>query len=183
MKKEKIIIPEQKKTKKEIVKMLLANNKLTSEDETDLIDLLFDESITIDIDKQEEAKKTKGDRVADRLSEVAGSWAFIITFSCFLVIWICLNVFYFPNAKVDPYPFTLLNLMLSCIAALQAPIIMMSQNRQSKKDSLRNHNDYRIDLKSELILECLHDEMNNIIKTQKEILKVLNTEKNEDEKK
>lgn len=86
------------------------------------------------------------------------------------------------ESRVDPYPFILLNLVLSCIAAIQAPIIMMSQNRQAKKDSLRNQNDYRTDLKSELILESLYDHINDILNNQKEIIKLLQEgDKNEDD--
>ena len=93
----------------------------------------------------------------------------------FLIVWIILNLYLLD--KVDPYPFVLLNLVLSCIAALQAPIIMMSQNREAKKDRLRSSNDYKTDLKSELILEELHSKMNKIIKNQNEILKYLNNDK------
>lgn len=178
-KKQKIVLkePEKKKTKKEIVKMLLTEKELSSEDEEELLNLLFNETVVIDIDKQEESKMTKGDKIADKLSEVAGSWSFIISFIVFLLIWIALNAFLFiGNFEIDPYPFTFLNLLLSCLAALQAPVIMMSQNRQAKKDSLRNHNDYRIDLKSELILECLHDEIKQVLKNQREILKEMKTE-------
>ena len=102
---------------------------------------------------------------------VAGSWRFIICFCLFLFFWIIVNIVIFDG--VDPYPFILLNLLLSCLAALQAPIIMMSQNRQAKKDSLRSRNDYRIDLKSEIILEHLHDRQEEIIKNQKVILKYI----------
>ena len=117
---------------------------------------------------------TKGDKFADRLSEIAGSWTFIILFILFLLGWVILNtVIMSTEEAIDPYPFILLNLVLSCIAALQAPIIMMSQNRQAEKDSLRNQNDYRTDLKSELILESLHDQMNSILKNQKQILKYI----------
>ena len=140
---------EKRKTKKEIVKMLLKNNSLDEKDEEELLDLLIDQPISIDVDKQEEAKMTFGDKVADKVSEIAGSWGFILGFSLFLVFWIVLNGFILTgNNKIDSYPFILLNLLLSCIAALQAPIIMMSQNRQAAKDSLRNQNDYRTDLKS-----------------------------------
>ena len=165
---------EKRKTKKEIVKMLLMNNELDEKDETELFDLLIDQPIAIDVDKQEEAKMSFGDRVADKVSEVAGSWTFIIIFVLFLVGWVILNtVIFVSGSEIDPYPFILLNLVLSCIAAIQAPIIMMSQNRQAKKDSIRNQNDYRIDLKSELILEELHDKMDIILKNQKEIMKKL----------
>lgn len=181
-----VIIMEKRKTKKEIVKMLLKNNSLDERDEEELLDLLIDQPISIDVDKQEEAKMTFGDKVADKVSEIAGSWGFILGFSLFLVFWIVLNGFILTgNNKIDSYPFILLNLLLSCIAALQAPIIMMSQNRQAAKDSLRNQNDYRTDLKSELILEELHNQMDTIIKNQKKIMKSLdnNQEGENNEKK
>ena len=177
---------EKRKTKKEIVKMLLKNNSLDEKDEEELLDLLIDQPISIDVDKQEEAKMTFGDKVADKVSEIAGSWGFILAFSLFLVFWIVLHGFILTgNNKIDSYPFILLNLLLSCIAALQAPIIMMSQNRQAAKDSLRNQNDYRTDLKSELILEELHNQMDTIIKNQKKIMKSLdnNQEGENNEKK
>ncbi|MBO5138373.1 MAG: DUF1003 domain-containing protein [Bacilli bacterium] len=162
---------EKKTTKKEIVKMLL-NMEIGEQDEAELLDLLVEQPISIDIDKQEEAKMKLGDKIADKISEVAGSWTFIILFLLFLTGWITLNVFILEeNKRIDPYPFILLNLLLSCIAALQAPVIMMSQNRQAAKDSLRNQNDYRIDLKSELILEELHDKMDSILENQKNIIK------------
>lgn len=165
---------EKRKTKKEIVQMLL-NNSLEEKDEEELLDLLVDQPISIDVDKQEEAKMSMGDRIADKLSEIAGSWTFIIIFIAFLVGWIILNTIILSKGEeIDPYPFILLNLVLSCIAAIQAPIIMMSQNRQAAKDSLRNQNDYRIDLKSELILEELHDKMDRILKNEKIILKYIN---------
>ena len=165
---------ERRRTKKDIVKMLLRNNELEEQDEEELLNLLIDQPIAIDVDKQEEAKMTKGDKFADRLSEIAGSWTFIILFILFLLGWVILNtVIMSTEEAINPYPFILLNLVLSCIAALQAPIIMMSQNRQAEKDSLRNQNDYRTDLKSELILESLHDQMNSILKNQKQILKYI----------
>lgn len=161
---------EKKKTKKEIVKMLL-NQNLETEDEEELIDLLIDNSIAVDVDKQDKDNEKFGDRVADKITEFAGSWGFILGFTMFLILWIILNLTIFKN--LDPYPFILLNLLLSCIAALQAPIIMMSQNRAAKKDSMRSKNDYKTDLKSELILEELHDKMEKIISNQNKILKEL----------
>lgn len=170
---------EKRKTKKEIVKMLLRNNALDEKDEEELLDLLIDQPISIDVDKQEEAKMSFGDKIADRVSEIAGSWTFIILFVGFLIAWIIFNTVILTKEKaIDPYPFILLNLVLSCIAAIQAPIIMMSQNRQAAKDSLRNQNDYRTDLKSEIILETLHDHIELIIKNQNKIIKALE-EKNE----
>ena len=171
---------ERKRTKNDIVRMLLRNNELEEQDEEELLNLLIDQPIAIDVDKQEEAKMTKGDRFADKLSEIAGSWTFIFLFIAFLLGWIILNtVVLVEGEAIDPYPFILLNLVLSCIAALQAPIIMMSQNRQAEKDSLRNQNDYRTDLKSELILESLHDQMNLILKNQRQILKHIKEQEEE----
>ena len=167
---------EKRRTKKEIVKMLLKNNELAEQDEEELLDLLIDQPISIDVDKQEEAKMTTSDRIADKVSEVCGSWLFIIVFMAFLIGWIILNtVILLGDKAIDPYPFILLNLVLSCVSALQAPIIMMSQNRQAAKDSLRNQNDYRTDLKSELILESLHDQMEVILRNQKRIFRYIQT--------
>ena len=157
--------------KKELVKKLL-KQEINIEDEDDLIEMLIDRPITIDVDKQEDKTLTTGEKLADKLSEIAGSWGFILGFSIFIIIWIIINGIISQKAS-DPYPFVLLNLILSCLASLQAPIIMMSQNRQAKKDSLRNQNDYQIDLKSELILERLHEEMQESIKNEKTIIKML----------
>ena len=165
---------EKKRTKQEIVKMLL-NQNLETENEDELIELLIDKPIAVDIDKQDKQSEKIGDKIADKLTAIAGSWPFIIGFSIFLILWIVLNVYIFKN--LDPYPFILLNLVLSCIAALQAPVIMMSQNRAAKKDSLRAQNDYRTDLKSELILEELHDKMEKILANQNKILKYIEQEK------
>ncbi len=164
-----------KLTKKDIVTMLLRNKELAEKDEEELLDLLVDQPIAIDVDKLEDTNLSFGDRVADKVSEVAGSWTFIILFVGFLLFWIILNTIILTSGKeIDPYPFILLNLVLSCIAAIQAPIIMMSQNRQAHKDSLRNQNDYRIDLKSELILEELHDKMDEILENQEKIMDYIN---------
>ena len=156
-------------TKKDLVKKLL-KQEINIEDEDDLIEMLINKPITIDVDKQEEIKLSFGDKLADKISEVAGSWLFIVLFISFLVFWIILNTIILSKDKqIDKFPFVLLNLLLSCLSALQAPIIMMSQNRQSKKDSLRNQNDYKVDLKSELILEELHDKIELVLKEQKRI--------------
>ena len=154
--------------------MILKQN-LEEKDEEEIIDLLINNPISIDVDKENDAKMTMGDKVADKLSEIAGSWTFIILFSCFLIFWIILNMYLLKKA-IDPYPFILLNLLLSCLAALQAPIIMMSQNRQAKKDSIRNKNDYFINIKSELILEQLHDRLEKVIRNQEKILNYLKDE-------
>ena len=147
------------------------------EDEDELLDMLVSSPIAVDVDKVTNENATFGDKVADKITEIAGSWGFIIGFTLFLIGWILLNVYAFEN--VDPYPFILLNLVLSCIASLQAPIIMMSQNRQAKKDILRSRNDYKTDLKSELILEELHDKITAIEKNQKKILEYIETKEQE----
>ena len=104
---------EKRKTKKEIVKMLLKNNELEEQDEEELLNLLIDQPISIDVDKQEEAKMTKGDRIADKVSEIAGSWGFILGFSSFLIFWVILNsVILKGNLQIDEYPFILLDLLL-----------------------------------------------------------------------
>lgn len=161
---------EKKKTKKEIVKMLL-NQDSALEDEDELLDMLVSSPIAVDVDKVTNENATFGDKVADKITEIAGSWGFIIGFTLFLIGWILLNVYAFE--KLDPYPFILLNLVLSCVAALQAPVIMMSQNRAAKRDSMRAQNDYKTDLKSELILEELHDKMDKIVSNQDKIIKML----------
>ncbi len=168
------------KKKKEIVKMLL-NQNLEEKDEEEILDLLINNSITIDVDKENDRNMTFGERLADKISEVIGSWAFIISFCLFLLLWVIVNGYLMINA-LDPYPFILLNLLLSCLASLQAPIIMMSQNRQAKKDTIRNKNDYHTDLKSELILESLHDDLDKILKNQNKILEYIkNKEKDNNE--
>ena len=159
--------------RKKIVKMLLNNTELDTKDEAELIDLLIDQPLSIDVDKLQDSKMSFGDKVADKVSEKAGSWGFIILFIMFLIAWIIINGVLLKEHAFDEYPFILLNLFLSCVAAIQAPIIMMSQNRQAAKDSLRNQNDYRTDLKSEIILETLHDQILEIKKEQKKIIKML----------
>ena len=166
---------ENKNSKKEIVKLLLKKD-INVTDEEDLINMLINEPISVDTDKESDLNRSFGDYLADRITEIAGSWPFIIGLVIFLLLWIILNIFILTNA--DPYPFILLNILLSCIAALQAPIIMMSQNREAKKDRLRSSNDYKTDLKSELMLEDLHNKMSQIIKNQNKIINILTEEDN-----
>ena len=157
------------KRKREIVNMLL-HQKLDTTDEEELIDMLIDSPIAVDVDKEEAKNMTFGEKIADKFSAIAGSWTFIFLFTIFLLVWIIVNALVLKDKAIDPYPFILLNLVLSCIAAIQAPIIMMSQNREAKKDSLRNQNDYKTDLKSELILEDLHHKMETLINNQNRII-------------
>lgn len=164
-------------SKREIVRKLL-KQEISVEDENELIEMLIERPITLDVDKEEDKDLTKGEKLADKLSEVAGSWGFIIGFSIFIIIWIIINTVILQKAS-DPYPFVLLNLVLSCLASLQAPIIMMSQNRQAKKDSLRSQNDYQVDLKSELILERLHEEIQESLRNERLIIKMLKEDEEE----
>lgn len=126
--------------------------------------------LTEKIDTDEALAPTFGQRVADRVATFGGSWTFILSFCSFLIIWILINVFWFNNQGFDPYPYILLNLILSCIAALQAPVIMMSQNRQEEKDRVRSKNDYMINLKSELEIRMLHEKIDHLIMHQQEEL-------------
>jgi uncharacterized membrane protein len=112
---------------------------------------------------RDQEEKTFGERMADRFTAGAGSWTFILTFLVFIAIWIGLNVAA-ATQHWDPYPFILLNLLLSCIAAIQAPIILMSQNREEARDRVRSEADYDVNLKAELLLEHLTQEM-EVLKT------------------
>lgn len=113
---------------------------------------------------------TRGQKISDRVARFGGSWSFIILFFVLLVIWILFNSYGPGSDKFDPYPFILMNLILSCIAALQAPIIMMSQNRQEEKDRKRNENDYLINLKAELELRSLHQKIDVLLEEQIKVL-------------
>ena len=161
---------ETNKRKEQLVKILI-NKDFEVTDEDELIEMLLDNPTAIDSDKEEDERRTFGDKLADKVTQIAGSWGFIIGFCVFLILWMIINTILL--VRFDEYPFILLNLILSCIAALQAPVIMMSQNRAAKKDSLRSLNDYKTDLKSELILEVLHEQIKDIQISQKKILKLL----------
>lgn len=114
--------------------------------------------------------RTFGQLVADKVADFGGSWKFIILFGVFIVFWILANIYILYNKGFDPYPFILLNLILSCLAALQAPVIMMSQNRQEEKDRERARKDYMINLKSELEIRMLHEKLDHLVRHQQEEL-------------
>ena len=113
---------------------------------------------------------TRGQRWADRIASFGGSWKFLEIFGAFLFCWMLLNIVWLHEKGFDPYPFILLNLILSCIAAVQAPVIMMSQNRQEEKDRERAKNDYMVNLKSELEIRMLHEKIDQLLITQEENL-------------
>lgn len=122
--------------------------------------------MTENADRQE--KLSFGQRASDAVAKFAGSWAFIFSFIAIMVLWMLLNILMADKA-FDAYPFILLNLVLSCIAAVQAPLIMMSQNRQEAKDRERAENDYKVNLKSELIVDDLHKKLDRVLENQKEL--------------
>lgn len=160
--------------KEKLVKMILnKTDNDTMDNFEELFDMLINEPIAINVDKEE--NRTIGEKVSDKLAEVAGSWTFIIIFVLFLIFWIVLNIM--AMQAVDPYPFILLNLVLSCISAIQAPIIMMSQNREAKKEKIKSNNEYKTTLKNELILEELHRKIDEILKNEKTILEYIDKEK------
>lgn len=113
-----------------------------------------------------DAKQTFSDRLSDKIADFGGSWRFIIFFSLVLAVWIILNAFFLAGSAFDPYPFILLNLVLSTIAAFQAPVILMSQNRMEARDRLRAENDYKINLKAELEIRHLHEKVDHLVKQQ-----------------
>jgi len=122
------------------------------------------------LELEEQSELTLGQRIADRVAEFGGSWTFILSFFGFLTIWIIANVFFLRSRTFDPYPFILLNLILSCIAALQAPVIMMSQNRQEQKDRERSKKDFMINMKAELEIRILHEKLDHLIMHQQQEL-------------
>lgn len=140
--------------------------KLTSLEREVLEKLKNNELISKNIGKEITGNYTFGQKVADRVASFGGSWKFIIFFCTFIVVWILINLFAVFSKNYDPYPFILLNLMLSCLAALQAPVIMMSQNRAEDKDRQRAIEDYKINLKSEIEIQTLHEKIDHMIINQ-----------------
>jgi len=128
------------------------------------------EIISSNVDAEFEQNWTFGERMADKIADFGGSWKFLICFGIFLVLWIALNSFVLLWRPLDPYPFIFLNLILSCLAAVQAPIIMMSQNRQEAKDRIRSQHDYQINLKAELEIRHLHGKVDHLLSHQWERL-------------
>jgi uncharacterized membrane protein len=124
------------------------------------------EIVSSDIEKQFEKELTFGERLSDRIAEFGGSWRFLITFFSVLFGWIAINGVLLMTRAWDPYPFILLNLILSCLAAVQAPVIMMSQNRAEARDRLRAENDYKINLKAELEIRHLHEKIDHLLRKQ-----------------
>jgi uncharacterized membrane protein len=139
-----------------------------------VLDSLKDRTTLTDkLDGEESPETSFSQKIADKVAAFGGSWTFIISFAVFLLLWILLNIFWLGNRGFDPYPFILLNLILSSLAAIQAPVIMMSQNRQEEKDRERAKKDYMINLKSELEIRMLHEKIDHLLLSeQQEVLEI-----------
>lgn len=155
---------ENRKLLKEVLKDI--KHDMTNEE---VLNLLADSKIS---ENPIAEKYTLGQRAADTIARFAGSWAFIFSFTGVLVLWMVVNTVMAAKA-FDPFPFILLNLVLSCVAAIQAPLIMMSQNRQEEKDRRRAENDYKVNLKTEIMIEDLYDKVNAILAKQSALEKKL----------
>ncbi len=146
--------------------MLHDRGELTELDRQVAESMADHETIAENIEEEFEEKRSFADVLSDHLAEFGGSWAFLISFAMILVVWICTNLFMGEGRAFDAYPFILLNLVLSCIAAIQAPVIMMSQKRQEQKDRLRSLNDYKVNLKAELEIRQLHEKIDYLLSRQ-----------------
>ena len=140
--------------------------ELTALDQEVVESLREHEIVSSNIEKQFERKLSFGERLSDRIAEFGGSWKFLILFTVVLLVWIVVNGVLIAAHAFDPYPFILLNLILSCLAAVQAPVIMMSQNRAEARDRLRAENDYKINLKAELEIRHLHEKIDHLLRKQ-----------------
>ena len=146
---------------------------LSEFEQTVLTSLKDHSTLTDKIDTDEMEGLSFGQRIADHVADFGGSWTFIILFGVFLLLWMGVNAVWLANRGFDPYPFILLNLILSSLAAIQAPVIMMSQNRQESKDRDRGKKDYMVNLKSELEIRMLHEKLDHlIINQQQEVLEI-----------
>jgi uncharacterized membrane protein len=154
------------------VHSLLSSEKgeLTNLENAVLASIKDNDILSRNVDSESDSKWTLGERLADRLATFGGSWTFLISFGIFLALWIILNTIVLVTRPPDPYPFILLNLFLSCLAAIQAPIIIMSQNRQEAKDRLRSQHDYQVNLKAELEIRHLHEKVDHLLSHQWERL-------------
>lgn len=155
-----------KTTSSDLIRELIESSDEEMCDE-ELMHLLITQKVSANI-YRDEGKGTFGQRAADAVAKFTGSWAFIFSFFLCLLAWMLLNTF-MSSGAFDKYPFILLNLVLSCIAAVQAPLIMMSQNRQESKDRARSDSDYRINLKNELVIDDLHHKLDKVLENQENL--------------
>src|SRR5438094_9629828 len=156
------------KFRKDYIKEVLEDEigELSALDQEVIESLQQHEILSSDIEKQFEKKLTFGERLSDRIAEFGGSWKFLITFGALIFVWIGANAVLLATRAFDAYPFILLNLILSCLAAVQAPVIMMSQNRAEARDRLRAENDYKVNLKAELEIRHLHEKIDHLLRRQ-----------------
>ena len=163
------------KYRKQYLSLLITKeNRALNHLESEVVKAITNNQILSEnIEPEIEKDLTFGERIADKIAEFGGSWTFIISFFSFLLIWMCINIWVLASKPFDPYPFILLNLILSCLAAIQAPIIMMSQNRQEEKDRIRNEHDFKVNLKAELEIRLLNEKIDHMIVHQnKRLLEV-----------
>ena len=158
------------KENRKLLKEIVTEIRRDMSDE-EVLNLLADSKISVNTEKKDQ-NDGLGQRAADAIAKFAGSWAFIFSFTSVLILWMVVNSL-LKSGAFDPYPFILLNLVLSCIAAIQAPLIMMSQNRQEEKDRRRAENDYKVNLKTEIMIEDLYDKVNAILEKQSALEKEL----------
>ncbi len=168
------------KENRKLLKEIVTEIRRDMSDE-EVLNLLADSKISVNTEKKDQ-NDGLGQRAADAIAKFAGSWAFIFSFTSVLILWMVVNSL-LKSGAFDPYPFILLNLVLSCIAAIQAPLIMMSQNRQEEKDRRRAENDYKVNLKTEIMIEDLYDKMNAMLKKQAELERRLEMLSEKDETK
>src|SRR5438309_3399571 len=154
--------------RKDYIKEVLEDEigELSALDQEVIESLEQHEILSSDLSKQFERKLTFGERLSDHIAEFGGSWKFLISFGAVLFIWIAINGVILATRAFDPFPFILLNLILSCLAAVQAPVIMMSQNRAEARDRLRAENDYKVNLKAELEIRHLHEKIDHFLRKQ-----------------
>ena len=160
--------------RKYIAKLVSEEKGELAKIDQDVLDAIETNSVlTENIEEKMDGTLTFGQKMADSIATFGGSWVFIISFFLFLATWIIMNVWILGSHRYDPYPFILLNLILSCLAAIQAPIIMMSQNRQEQKDRDRAEHDYKINLKAELEIKLLSEKIDHLmIQQNKKLLEI-----------
>lgn len=167
-----VCFPDLRQIRTEHIEKLITEDKgVLSSLEKEVLESLASQDILVEnVNKKFETKLTLGQRMANRVAHFGGSWKFIIVFLTLIIVWMILNTFFITQDGFDPYPFILLNLVLSCLAAIQAPIIMMSQNRQAQRDRLQANEEYCTNLKAELEIQHLHSKLDLFMKHQWESL-------------
>lgn len=161
-----------KPTNVDLIRMIL-EDETSALEEQELLSLLTQQRLSRNVSLEHHTGLTAGEKMADRIARFAGSWIFIGIFMATLALWIIVNSIVLTAKPFDPYPFILMNLVLSCVAALQAPVIMMSQNRQEKKDRIRAEHDYEVNLKAEILVEDIIKRLEKIEQNQAELARRL----------